>query len=146
MKNVKRIICVILVFFSLAALCGCQPNVSGTSIPFTEEKKQEINEAWKALHGHGLTWEGLAGCVYYGTYGDSIIFLQMGQLTSITTKEIAGQEFIYGSSFSLWVYRDDSFMYLEDAYKDGYITKSQIKELAKYHKSLYEMYYDELNS
>lgn len=142
MNNFKKFFCVVLVALVMFSLMGCQPEVSGMSIPLTEEKKQEINDAWKAKYGHGLSWGGSGGCIYYGTYGDCIVFFEQGQLTTMTTINIAGQEFIYGWSFLLRVYRNGEFMELEQAYEDGYITKSQIKELAKYHKSLNEKWYD----
>ena len=153
----QQFLCVVLAILAVLSLMGCHPStiqpsetdsdqvpfVSGISVPFTEEKKEEINEAWKAKTGHLLSWEGLGGCVYYATYGDIVVFFVMGQAPSMTTKTIAGHDFIYGSSFSIWVYHDGDFTYLEDAYEDGYITKSQIKELAEYHKSLNELHYDE---
>lgn len=137
----RQVLCVILVFLSLTALCGCQPEVNGTSIPLSEEKKQEINEAWEAEYGYELIWDNPYVSEYYATYGDCVVFVTYGSQTGVSTQEIAGQKFIYPSAFLLWVYRDGSFMYLEDAYKDGYITKSQIKEMAKYHKSQYESLY-----
>jgi len=141
LQFLRRILCVILVFLSLAVLCGCRPEINGTSIPLTEEKKQEINEAWETQNDTQLNWGTPGGPVYYATYGDCVVFLTKGQFAAVGRLEIAGQKFIYPSAFLLWVYRDGGFMYLEDAYKDGYITKSQIKEMAAYHKSQYESLY-----
>lgn len=134
----QRILCAILVFLFLAVLCGCQPSVSGTSIPLTEEKKQEINDAWKVKTGHDMTTSYL----YYGTYGDCVVFFQKGQGQYVKEEVIAGQEFIFDRGFALWVYRNGEFMYLEQAYKDDYITKTQIKDILEYHKSLNEQWYD----
>jgi hypothetical protein len=156
----QRILCAILVFLFLAVLCGCQPSVSGTSMPFTEateqetsdvldekcgtsiplteEKKQEINDAWKVKTGHDMP----TSILYYGTYGDCVVFFQAGQAQYVKEEVIAGQEFIFDSGFALWVYRNGEFMYLEQAYKDDYITKTQIKDILEYHKSLNKQWYD----
>lgn len=132
----RQILCVILVFLSLAALCGCR---QGTAIPLSGAKEMEILKAWEEKTGRGLS---LGGWVYYGTYGDCVVFFQATQAQAKTEKNIAGQEFIYGSTFILHVYRNGEFMDLEQAYEKWYITRSQVKEIAKYHKSLNEMYYD----
>ena len=138
MRNFKKFFCIILALLSLAVLCGCQPEVSGTSIPLTEEKKQEINDAWKAKTGHDMP----TSILYYGTYGDCVVFFQAGQTQAVKEEVIAGQEFIFDRGFALWVYRSGEFMYLEQAYEDDYITKTQIKDILEHHKSLNEKWYD----
>ena len=134
----QRVLCVVLVALVMFSLMGCQPEVSGTSIPLTEEKKQEINEAWKAKYGHDMP----TSILYYGTYGDCVVFFQATMAQAKTEKYIAGQEFIYGSTFVLRVYRKGEFMDLEQANKKWYISKSQVKEIWEYHKSLNQRYYD----
>jgi len=132
----RRILCVILVFLSLAALSGCR---QGTSIPLSGAKEMEIIKAWEEKTGRGLS---LGGWTYYGTYVNCVVFFQAGQAQAVTEEVIAGQEFIFDRGFALWVYRNGEFMYLEQAYEDGYITKAQIKDMLEYHKSLNEKWYD----
>ena len=132
----RRILCVILVFLFLAVLCGCR---QGTSIPLSGAKEMEIIKAWEEKTGRGLS---LGGWIYYGTYGDCVVFFQATHAQAETEKYTAGQEFIYGSSFVLHVYRNGEFMDLEQAYKKWYIPRSQVKEIWRHHKSLNEMWYD----
>ena len=132
----QRVLCVILVFLSLAALCGCR---QGTSIPLSGAKEMEISKAWEEKTGRGLSW---GGCVYYGTYRNCVVWFQSGQTQAVETKNIAGYKFTYQVGFALHVYRNGEFMYLEDAYEKGYISRSQVKKIWKYHKSLNEQWYD----
>ena len=130
------ILCVILIFLSLAALCGCR---QGTSIPLSGAKEMEIIKAWEEKTGRGLS---LGGWTYYGTYGDCVVFFQSAHGQAVTREVIAGQEFVYGVGFTIHVYRKGEFMDLEQAYKKWYISKSQVKEIWEYHKSLNQRYYD----
>ena len=132
----QRTLCVILAVLSLATLCGCQP---APPTPLSGAKQMEISAAWEEKTGHDLSW---GRCVYYGTYRNCVVWFQSGQAQAVTRKTIAGREFIHEVGFGIHVYRNGEFMYLEDAYENGYISKSQVKKIWKYHKSLNEKWYD----
>ena len=139
----QRLLCLILAALIMLPLMGCQTDVSGTSIPLTEEKKEEISNAWEKKYGYALDWGTSYGPEYYATYGDCVVFLTKGVQMGVTTIEVANQKFIYRHAFSLEVYRAGDFMYIEQAYEDGYLTRSQIKELAKHHQALNQKYYND---
>lgn len=136
MNNFKKIFCVVLVALVMFSLMGCQSVDPG---PLSGAMEMEISKAWEEKTGRGLSW---GGCIYYGTYRNCVVWFRSGQAQAVTRKTIAGQEFIHEVGFGIHVYRNGEFMYLEDAYEKGYISRSQVKKIWKYHKSLNEKWYD----
>lgn len=66
--------------------------------------------------------------------GYRIIFVQLrGASHKPSTQEIAGSSFESPYVFSMYVYKDDAFTELAQAYSDGLISKEAIAEAAKNH-------------
>lgn len=75
---------------------------------------------------------------HYGTYNDSAILFVSNSFGIITTtiKTCAEIDFVYHSDFTLYGYKDHSFLLLEEAYEEGWITKEDIQTAVDYHNSL----------
>lgn len=115
---------------------GVIPQLPGYEVPFSADKQQEISDAWIDKYGkwYILNWDVYTR--YYGTYGDSVVFFNNGDIAASVLSEIRVAEsvFKHGSGFSLNVYRDGEIYNLEDAYENGILTKEQIAEIAEYHR------------
>ena len=135
LRSFSQFLCVVLVLLIALPLLGCQSSDPGS---LSGAKEMEISAAWEEKTGHGISW---GGCIYYGTYRNCVVWFESGQAQAVTRKNIAGHEFVYQVSFALHVYRNGEFMYLEDAYENGFISRSQVKKIWKYHKSLNPEWY-----
>lgn len=108
----------------------------------TEESKiMELQAAWLLHHGVIPTLSETSNPFYYGSYDGYDVLFSAGMMTVISSIEIAGEDFKYGSSFNLYAYRDGEFRYLKDVYEDGLISEASIAELAKKHREKFPLYY-----
>ncbi len=105
----------------------------------TEEKIQEIEQAWLASMGELPQWyidlqgRPAAGIRYYGTYNGFDILFKGTAVGADTTKTIGGVSFTYSNSFVLYAYADGVFYELEEAYADGLISQESLKAAADIH-------------
>jgi len=76
---------------------------------------------------------------YYGKFGDCIpCFLDavgLDHATAIVTQVICGVEFIYGDSRTIKVWRDGDFYSVEEAYKNGFLSKEDVLKLANLYRA-----------
>ena len=70
--------------------------------------------------------------------GDCIAVFQPTMLCWVETKHVADYEFIYSSSFVIWIYHKGEFCTIEEAWEQGLLTKEQIALMAEYHKKAAE--------
>lgn len=96
--------------------------------PLSEAKKREMKDAWRENKEDNLVWDA-----YYGTYDGCIVVLDPGNLTAIRSIEVAGYNFIFGNSFTIWVYRNGEFYKLEEAYEAGILIETQIAAIFERH-------------
>lgn len=92
-----------------------------------------LQASWLMYMGHVPNFDSQYGDRYYGTYSGYDIVFQPTMLTVMTTKEIAGVKFTYGSSFVLYAHKDGRFYMLEDIYDQGLITAKEIEKIGKAH-------------
>ncbi len=143
----------IAVLLSIVALASCITACSEagnqidlTSIKLSEEKKEEIQNAWFEVEGHpmGEICEPVRANTihplrYYGSYEDYEIIFFAGVADMITTKTIAQMEFKHGSSFVIYAYQNGVFEKLEDVYESGKISADSIKRIAQVHQTIEEL-------
>ena len=119
----------------------------------SREKKREIRDAWLEKTGEDIAWYHKnfnvpTGMRYYGTYSGYTVFFKSGSTTDRdnTDLTVAGQEFKYGSPFTIWAYKDGEFYDLEYAYNNGLLSRGQIRAIAKYHEKFQEYVFEEYAS
>ena len=101
----------------------------------TMARKTEIEAAWKAEFGGSLQWEASFPTHdrFYGDFGTCVVILAPGNLTAVSTIEVAGYAFTYSNSFVLYVYADGALYKIQEAYDNGIITQEQIGMVHTYH-------------
>lgn len=124
----KKYVYFLLLAVLFTMLMGCG-NKESTAL--SAEMKAEMDAAWLKQNGRKLPWNGEDG--YYGTYNGAVVYLESGQLSAVTEKEVAGETFVWPRSFVIYAYKDGEFYDLETAYEKGVLTKKNIKSIAKRH-------------
>lgn len=124
----KKYIYFLLLTVLFTMLIGCE---NKESAGLSAEVKAEMEAAWLKQNGRELPWNGEDG--YYGTYNGAVVYIDGGQLTVITKIEVAGEEFSWPSSFTIYAYKDGWFYDLETAYEKGILTEKNIKSIAERH-------------
>lgn len=75
---------------------------------------------------------------YYGTYNGAVaIIFESGAIQysqAYTTDYVAGYEFGYGDGNTIVIWKDGKEYYMELAYKEGVLTKEQIKRIYELHE------------
>ena len=120
-------------------------------VVLSDEKLAELNSAYMKQYGHKFTisppppdisevkgGDQFHGIYCYGNFDGSIVIFSPGMLAVVTSKEIAGHIFSYGSSFSLTCYHDGVFYPLEEAYEKGLISADEIGIAAERHRAVME--------
>ena len=59
-------------------------------------------------------------------------------MMSMETKMIGNEIFQYNVSFVIYVYKDGTFWFLEDAYREGLMSDEDLAKIAKKHADMYE--------
>ncbi|MCL2088011.1 MAG: dockerin type I repeat-containing protein [Oscillospiraceae bacterium] len=74
---------------------------------------------------------------YYGRYSGCEVIFMGGVVADDIERhiEIAEHMFRFGSSQSIHIYRDSTFMAIEDAYESGWITAEDVESIWKEHES-----------
>ena len=124
----KKYIYFLLLTVLFTMLIGCE---NKESAGLSAEVKAEMEAAWLKQNGRELPWNGEDG--YLGTYNGAVVYIDGGQLTVITKIEVAGEEFSWPSSFTIYAYKDGWFYDLETAYEKGILTEKNIKSIAERH-------------
>lgn len=137
------IICAVILavlFGACSAAGGNRNSVSyvpegypGTMPAELAELQAEFEAAWLAEYGWEFNWN--KGW-YYGTYGDCVVIFMPGIMQVIHSVTVADEEFTYSVYFTLQVYYNGEFMYLDQAYEQGLISKEQVALIAEYHRNV----------
>ena len=93
----------------------------------------ELSAAWEKQHSDPIFLEA-GSRELYGVFNGYVVFLRGGMLPVVSEREIAGSLFTYGSTFSIYLYKDGAFTEIEDAYNSGLIDVATIKSIAEVHK------------
>ena len=106
-------------------------------VPLTAEQEMEVKESYITDAFIFETVDDLYIQKYYGTYGDCIVVRVAPVTPHITTGDpnsriVAGCKFI-GSPF--FVYRNGELALLKDAYKDGWISFKDVKDIHYYYNN-----------
>lgn len=90
----------------------------------------------------------IAGKKYYGTYNGYVILMDAGQLDNVTEMHIGGRVFKWGSSMSLYAYKDLVEYPIDTLYEAGAITDADLNQILENHKVYfaqeYNLDYDEI--
>lgn len=109
-----------------------EQQIDGIKTDFVEYFKT----AFKDVQVSSLTPADIIIGKYYGSYnGCYALFIshrEIDPIDSITTKYIAGYEFLYSSGQTLMVYKDNNFVDLNSAYETGLINKDEVYDLSCY--------------
>lgn len=116
--------------------------------PLTDEKKQEIEDAWMAAKGEAGRWS-YRYLKYYGTYNDYIVLFNPGRTDDKKVEmNLAGSKFKNNEPFEILVYFGGEFIDLAGAYKSGLLTAEHVAAIAEYHiaalKDFHGMFYYEI--
>lgn len=125
----------------MAPSSSTQAEIPEPEVPYfdlslmSEDRKTEIEAAWKAKFDVSLQWEAYFPTHdrFYGDFGTCVVILAPGNLTAVSTIEVAGYAFTYTSSFVLYVYADGKFYQIQEAYNNGIVTQEQIGMVHTYH-------------
>ena len=106
--------------------------------PPSDEIIEEIKTSWYEQHGETVEWvpgRNLFTNIgfYYGTYNGYVIIVSKGMATVVSSIYIGNEFFYFGSSATIFAYKDGVFDRLSRVYEEGNISDEQLAELAKYH-------------
>jgi len=133
-KEKKPAILVLVLVLVIAALALWAILGLGSS-KLSEEKKEQIEDAWEQAHQWHWESRGSRGCRYYGNYdGYDIVFYATNTITA-TQIVIADITFEYNYAFDLFAYKDDAIYQLKALYKSGEISADSIAKISQMHNS-----------
>lgn len=121
-------------------------NAIASIVMLDEKMTEQLKNDYQAQYGYPLSLnvtyakpgDHLAGTFCYGNFSDCVVIFNPSMLTVSTTKTIAGETFVYGSSFSILGYHEGVFYPLDEAYENRYITKEEVAAAAERHKTIME--------
>ena len=70
---------------------------------------------------------------YYGTHNGYVAFFMLGENTVVTIVEIAGTTFEYGYDWTIYLWKDDRFHEMVEAYEQGLLTAENIRAIGQIH-------------
>ena len=96
--------------------------------------KEDFVIYWnKAEHSTTATFDKVRIDGYYGTYDGAIaLFIDdgnVGYMGVVLHQTIAGYEFMFGSNWTMSIYKNGDFMELSSAYENGWITKQDLRDI-----------------
>ena len=131
----RKIAVLFLVLCTVFSFVGCKQE-GGEPGHDLARKEEEIRKAW----GDMGPWYDFNDpdtkyndWRYYGELEGYDIMFQSLPLDMIETKTVAGQNFVHGSMFQIYAYRNGSFTKLEDAYSKGMLSAESICDIAVIH-------------
>ena len=139
----KLFVFVTLLTIAVSLLAGCQlfqdPNTLSKK-PLTEEVKADIKNKIVLKYDKIINWDGKDwNEPYYGTFDDCIIvqctWMSLGG--GNLYPDIDGYKFATPNPAQLYVYRNGEVCTLEEAYEEGWLTKTQIGVLVDRHREIY---------
>ena len=130
MKKYWRFLVALLV---CCVLVGCGGKTEPKLLTLSGELQKEVETAWREIKGRDIAWDD-HGHRYYGTYqGAVVIFEPVGIIDTVTELEVAGETFVWGYNFQIYVYKDGEICTLKNAYQYGMLTQENIKAIREYH-------------
>ena len=135
MKKFCRLLIVLLV---CCAFVGCASKNESKVLTLSGELKKEVETAWREIKGRDLVLDDDFGHRYYGTYQGAVVIFEPAWIQGmvfdvITELEIAGETFVWGCDFQIYVYKDGEICTLKNAYQYGKVTQENIKTIREYH-------------
>ena len=122
----KRIIAFILLLsMALFLFSACAPEYQ----PLSDEELDQIVADWRK-QGYGGSKNSIH---YFVTYDGYHIMAIMTVTQALHYEYIAGYRFRYAQGFNLHAYKDGEFIYLDEAYEKGLISKKAIAEAHRVH-------------
>ncbi len=116
--------------------------------PLHEELEQEIIDKYTALHVQDSEADASVELEYFGTYDGCVVaFIHLSGYDYLAMEDhvsTGGLVFWYGSSQRLTVYRDGSFLSLDDAYLAGWLTDDGLAQLHAWYKSVHSFAYEDM--
>ena len=116
--------------------------------PLSVEMQAEVEAVWKEKTGEKLLWCGArlsngkinAEDRYYGTFNDCVVVFHIVApfLTVVGRLEVGGQTLVHGTPFEIWIYSDNTFISIKEAYENGILTDVDISKIIEYHNDFFE--------
>ena len=111
--------------------------------PLSKEKQEEVEAAWKEKKGYDLLWRETVlanGKVtsedrYYGTFNGGVVIFHpiADNLTVGGSMEIGGQKIKFGKMFEIWIYKNNDFIEIKEAYESGLLSDDNVMAIVEYH-------------
>lgn len=148
-KSIRKLILLLLALVVLfPVLSGCQsstpPSQEASYAPLSDAKITEIKKAWEANPPGNWNqdkhndWDLTSKECYYGTYGDCVVIFDIAKDSDLCMAgTILVADLLIHSPLpaNIFVYRSGEFAEIQDAYRDGWLTKEQIQSMQEYHKT-----------
>jgi len=134
-SKIKIIALSLMLVMASIVLLGCVNNNGGNMARLnatiaTEIRQAYFNEFVKPLDD-GTQLSDVKILVYYGTFGESVVVvLNSGARQAIGQETAAGIEINYADSRRIWVWNDNNFHTLQEAYDDSLLTVGNIQTIA----------------
>lgn len=136
MKKLTALLLIVLLILS-----GCSQNDT-----VSDALRNEIREAYKQQFDSpnfaNDDDDTIAGMQYYGTYNGYTVLFSSGMLCVVSEFQIGSYAFKWGSSCSLYAYKDGEFHNLSQVYEDGDLTDDHIEEIAVTHKAYFSQHHN----
>ncbi len=125
----KAVMIVALVFVLFAVLVMVSKrNIN--SVDLEAIKRSYLDAMLKAGYPSDMTTEDVFIDEYCGTYKGSVVVMisdsQTFFTTAVQTETVAGVKILYRDGNKLVVWKDDTFYTLEEAFENGFLTRSNI--------------------
>lgn len=148
MKNIRKLIAVLLLLSSIFVFAGCESthdeeeqSVLEISLSYTMKKRIDdaYNARYERLYNYNPQyafcdhWSDpkngmLGGLRYYGTYERYIVFFLEGNADAVEHYEIAGYYFMHPQAGTIFVYdrKADCLYTIREAYAEGVISDKAV--------------------
>ena len=100
-----------------------------------DEPEKRILQDWQEQFGFPLHPDAY---VHYGTFNGAVVLFIEGDAAIVTKMTIAGVTFFYNMDFQIYVWSENVFFTLSDAYQNNIVTQENIVTIGDTHKKRYQ--------
>ena len=151
MKKIGKtgLILIVVLYATIAVVTGCANETDNRQAreregemekseifdPLSEETKNRIIKDWQEQFGFPLHPDAY---VHYGTFNNVVVLFIEGDAAIVTTMTVAGVTFVYPYDFNIYVWSENVFFTLSDAYQNNILKQENIAVIGETHKKIYQ--------